>query len=68
MNIRQNMEKYLEGQIAKHEINASVFLNNPVGVAEHPGTMETLEQELAMIAEYRDKLAALQMLNQYDGR
>ena len=67
MNIRQNMEKYLQGQIAKHEINASVFLNNPVGVAEHPGTMETLEQELGMIAEYRDKLAALQTLNQYDG-
>lgn len=58
-SIKENMEKYLEGQIAKHTINAQVFIKNPVGVAEHPDTMATIEEELGKIAEYSDKLNAL---------
>ena len=57
--IRKNMKLYLEGQIAKHTINAQVFMKNPVGVAEHPDTMETIEEELGKIAEFQDKLNAL---------
>ena len=54
-----SMRKYLVGQISKHEINAKVFLENPVGVAEHPDVVTTLEEELGKIAEYKDKLDAL---------
>ena len=57
--IHEHMTTYLEGQIAKHTINAQVFMKNPVGVAEHPDTMATIEEELGKIAEYKDKLAAL---------
>ncbi len=57
--IHESMIKYLEGQIAKHTINAQVFMKNPVGVAEHPDTMATIEEELGKIAEYSDKLQAL---------
>ncbi len=57
--IRKNMKQYLEGQIAKHTINAQVFMKNPVGVAEHPDTMATIEEELGKIAEFQDKLNAL---------
>lgn len=57
--IKEHMEKYLEGQIAKHTINAQIFMKNPVGVAEHPDTMATIEEELGKISEYKDKLAAL---------
>jgi hypothetical protein len=53
------MKKYLIGQISKHEINAKVFLKNPVGVAEHPDTVATIEEELGKISEYKDKLEAL---------
>ena len=63
--IKEHMEKYLEGQIAKHTINAQVFMKNPVGVAEHPDTMATIEEELGKISEYRDKLAALNTIG-YD--
>ena len=57
-----NMRRYLTGQISKHEINARVFLDNPVGVAEHPDTVTTLEEELGKISEYKDKLDALEDL------
>ena len=57
--IKEDMEKYLEGQIANHTINAQVFMKHRVGVAAHPDTMATIEEELGKIAEYKDKLAAL---------
>ena len=57
--IKEHMTKYFEGQIAKHTINAQIFMKNPVGVAEHPDTMGTIEEELGKIAEFQDKLNAL---------
>ena len=51
--------KHFEAQIAKHKINIDVLMENGVGVAEHPDIMDTIEQELAIIAEYEDKLAVL---------
>ena len=63
--IHEHMTTYLEGQIAKHTINAQVFMKNPVGVAEHPDTMATIEEELGKIAEYEDKLHALNSIG-YD--
>tara|TARA_B100000945_G_scaffold135942_1_gene108513 strand:- start:80 stop:340 length:261 start_codon:yes stop_codon:yes gene_type:complete len=63
--IHEHMTTYLEGQIAKHTINAQVFMKNPVGVAEHPDTMGTIEEELGKIAEYEDKLNALNSIG-YD--
>ena len=40
-------------------MNVEVLLENGVGVAEHPDVMETIEKELAIIAEYDDKLSVL---------
>jgi len=37
-------------------------MNNNVGVAEHPDTLETIEKELAIIAEYDDQI---EVLNKY---
>ena len=63
--IKEHMAKYLEGQISKHTVNAQVFMKNPVGVAEHPDTMATIEEELGKIAEFQDKLNALNQIG-YD--
>ena len=65
MDVKKSMKEYLEGQIAKHTINAQIFMKNPVGVAEHPDTMGTIEEELGKIAEYEDKLNALNSIG-YD--
>jgi|TARA_R100001129_G_C5285199_1_gene238054 hypothetical protein len=48
-----------EGEIEKHRMNVENLLQNRVGVAEHPDIMETIEKELAVIAEYDDKLSVL---------
>jgi len=55
-------KKFFEGNIEKHRINIENLLRNGVGVAEHPDIMETVEKELAIMAEYDDKL---EILNKY---
>ena len=39
-----------------------VYLNNPVGVGEHPDIIEAVEKELDLIAQYDDQL---EMMNKY---
>ena len=51
---------HLEGHIEKHRMNVKILLGSHVGVAEHPDLMETIEKELAMMAEYSDKLEMLE--------
>ena len=50
-----------KGQIDRHVANALVLIENPVGVAEHPDTIETIENELNKIAEYHDKLKMIEI-------
>ena len=53
---------HFEAHIQKHKVNVENLLENAVGVAEHPGIMDSVEKELAIMAEYSDKL---EMLNKY---
>ena len=39
-----------------------MFLNNPVGVAEHPDTLDTIGKEMEALADWNDKL---EMANKY---
>lgn len=54
-------KKHFEAHIEKHRINIEVILMNSVGVADHPDIMDTIEKELALIAEYHDKLEVLNL-------
>ena len=56
------LKKHAEGHIEKHKTNVEVLMQKPVGVAEHPDTLATIEKELAIIAEYDDQL---EMINKY---
>lgn len=44
-----------DAQIAEHTANISILLQNGVGVAEHPGIIETLDGEVGKLAEAEDK-------------
>ena len=55
---------HFESHIEKHRINVENYLRNGVGVAEHPDIMDSIEKELAFMAEYEDKL---EMLDRYFG-
>ena len=57
--ILATQKSYLLAQREKHKLNLDLMFDKPVGVAEHPDIMETIEQELGKMAEYDDKLAML---------
>ena len=57
--IVQALIKHAEGHIQKHIANVNILLERQVGVAEHPDTLETIEKELAIIAEFDDQLEVL---------
>jgi hypothetical protein len=51
---------HFQAHMEKHRVNVEILLEKGVGVAEHPDIMETIESELAQMAEYADKLEMLQ--------
>jgi len=53
---------HFKAHIEKHRINIENMMENSVGVGEHSDIMDTIEKELAIMAEYSDKL---EMLNKY---
>lgn len=48
-----------EAKIASHIMNIEIMLHNPIAIPEHTDFMNAIEQELAIISEYEDKLAVL---------
>lgn len=60
--ILKAFKSHAQGHIDKHIANVEVLLQKPVGVAEHPDTIETIEKEVRIIADYDD---LLQMINKY---
>ena len=52
-------ELHFKAHIEKHRINVENLLEKGGGVPEHPDIMDTIEKELAIIAEYDDKLEVL---------
>jgi len=56
------LKSHAQGHIDKHLANIEVYLNNPVGVGEHPDIIEAIEQEFKIVAEYQDQL---DILNKY---
>ena len=55
-------QSHLMGHINKHLANIEVLLNNPVGIGEHQDIGTAIEEELAEVADYHDKL---EMLNKF---
>jgi len=56
------MIAHAKGHIAKHKANVEIYLQNAVGVGEHPDILESIEKELDLIAQYDDQI---EMLNKY---
>ena len=56
------LKKHAEDKIAMAKATAQVYMNNPVGIGEHPQVMEELEKQMMEMAKYDD---VLQMIKKY---
>jgi CBS domain-containing protein len=59
---------HFQSHIQKHRVNVEVMLRNPTALPEHTDIMDAIEKELAIIAEYEDKLEALKYFPIFDGK
>jgi len=57
------LEKKLEGEVAMAKANIQVYMQNAVGIGEHPDVVEAVETQVAKIAEAEDKLGVIRSLD-----
>ena len=56
--------QHFRSHIEKHKMNSEIMLNNPMAIHDHTDLMDAIEKEVAIIAEYQDKL---EIMNVYFG-
>lgn len=61
------LENDFIARILKHRVNVENYLQNGVGVAEHPDLLGSIEDELGKLAEARDLLETLNMFGSENG-
>jgi hypothetical protein len=61
--IKEALIKKLEGDIASARADLLIFLQNPMGVAEHIDYVITAEKKLEALATAQDKLKSLQNID-----
>ena len=63
--ILKALEDKYNADISEAEANLKVYLENPVGVAEHPDVVAEADKLVAKIAEAEDKLGILKEFNDW---
>ena len=60
-------QSHAQGHINKRVANVEVLLTNPMGIAEHPDVIDTIEKEVRIIADYDDLLSMIDKYFVKDG-
>ena len=50
---------HFSSHVVKHKMNIEIMLKNPMAIHDHTDWMAAVEKEMAIIAEYEDKLEVL---------
>ena len=58
----QALQHKYQAEMADAEFVFQVYFDNPVGIGEHPGLLEEMDQALSRWSGAQDKLAALATL------
>ena len=59
MMILAAIVKKYEAEMAVAEANIEVYMDNPVGIGEHPDLVAAVDSEMSKLATARDKLNTL---------
>ena len=58
--ILKSLRKKYEAEIDCARTNVQVYLQHPAGVAEHPDIVSSVDSQIQIIAEARDKLQEIE--------
>ena len=64
--ILKSLRTKYEAEIDCARTNIEVYLQQPVGVAEHPDIIESVDTQMNIMAEARDKLQELDLMEDKD--
>jgi len=53
------VKKY-EGEIAEAKANIDIYMNNPVGIGEHPDVLDAINSQVLKIATAEENIQVLQ--------
>ncbi len=53
------LRAHFSAHVLKHKMNVDIMLGNPMAIHDHTDLMSAIEKEMAIIAEYMDKLEVL---------
>ena len=53
------LRKKYEAEVAAAKANIDVYINNPVGIGEHPDLVQAVDLEVVKLADAEDKLETL---------
>lgn len=53
------IKKY-EGEIAEAKANIEIYMNNPVGIGEHPDVLDAINSQVLKIATAEENIQVLQ--------
>ena len=56
------LRRKYEAEIDVARANVAVYLNHPAGVAEHPDIVASVDSQIQIIAEARDKLQEIESM------
>ena len=59
-SILDALEARYEAQVAEAHATIKIYLENPVGIGEHPQHIDEIDKQLQKIAEADEKLKALE--------
>ena len=59
--IVEALEKRYEAQIAEADATLKIYLDNSVGIGEHPQHLDECDKLIAKVAEAEEKLRALRV-------
>lgn len=62
--IIKTLRNHFEAHVDKHAMNVRIMLDNPMAIHDHTDFMGAIELELTQIAEYQDKIEALDVVTQ----
>jgi hypothetical protein len=57
--ILEALEARFQAQVSEAEATIKIYLENPVGIGEHPQHVDEIDKQLQRISEAEEKLEAL---------
>ena len=54
------LKQHFEAHILKHKMNVDIMLANPMAIHDHTDLLDAIEKEVALMAEYQDKLEVME--------